>query len=167
MLGESHTSLTVKISKGKCQLLCLRISGFILTEIPQNDCICYQRSVYYCLQNKEQHTSCWDSDKHIAKFSTSFLYLLTHGVLIHRYSDPSFRKFLLIPNRINKFYGSHSEFFYPMLSSILLGFDQYLVICVYLAFSVAIHLKGTQLKHQWLWCMYFSLPNISKPMYIQ
>ena len=80
MLGESHNSLTVKISKRELLSSVYEFQGFILTEIPQNDCICHhtRRNVYYCLQNKEQHIPCCDSDKHLAKFNTSFLYLLTH-----------------------------------------------------------------------------------------
>ena len=80
MLGESHTYIwRLRFRKGNYGLFCLIISGFILTEIPQNDCIFHCRSVYYCLQNKEQHIPCYDSDKHIDKFNVLFLYLLTHG----------------------------------------------------------------------------------------
>ena len=64
-------------------------------------------------------------------------------------------------------YGSLSELFQSILQSVLLGFYQYIVICVFLAFQQPSHLQGTRLKHQWFCCVYCCLPNITNPMYIE
>jgi len=56
------------------------------------------------------------------------------ALLIDRYCDrllPLLRQFLLIPHRNTKFFESHSELSYPLLSIILLVFDQYVVIAIF------------------------------------
>jgi hypothetical protein len=55
----------------------------------------------------------------------------------------------------------------PLFKLILQGFEQYLVICVFLDFQQPSQLKGTRRSYWWSCCMYFSLPNIANPMYIE
>jgi len=68
-------------------------------------------------------------------------YNLFFALLIDRYYDGLLlvlRQFLLIPNRNNKFTNLTANCLTPCFKSVLLVFDQYLVICDFFAFQYAI-----------------------------
>jgi len=65
-------------------------------------------------------------------------YSMFFALLIHRYCYrllPLLRKFLLIPNRNDKFMNLTANCLTPCFKSVLLVFDQYLVICDFVAFQ--------------------------------
>ena len=75
----------------------------------------------------------------VGKMINIFLIITDYFIsfIIDRYNHrilPFLRQLLVIPNRISKFIDVRSIISLPMPSSVLIWYDKYLVICVFIAF---------------------------------